>query len=174
LTSSAIALVGAGAVGMFVGAGTLAPVVARPMSGLLGRPLAALLGTPGRLGRENSMRSPRRTAQSAGALMVGLALVSAIAVLGASLSESAKSEVDNAIRGAYIVTGPNSGFSNTVAPAISRIPGVGVVSTAYKGPFELKGAQQSLVGVTPAGLPHTVNLAMTAGHGPPPWPPGSC
>jgi putative ABC transport system permease protein len=167
LTSSAIALVGAGAVAMFIGAGTLAPVVARPMSGVLGRPLAKLLGTPGRLGRENSMRSPRRTAQTAAALMVGLALVSAIAVLGASLSKSAKSEVDDAIRAAYIVTGPNSGFSNTVAPAVSRIPGVGVVSTAYKGPFELRGEQQSLVGVTTAGLPHTVNLAITAGHGAP-------
>ena len=35
------------------------------------------------------MRSPRRTAQTASALMVGLALVSAIAVFGASLSRSA-------------------------------------------------------------------------------------
>jgi putative ABC transport system permease protein len=42
-----------------------------------------------------------------------------------------------------------------------------VVSTAYKGPFELRGEQQSLVGVTTAGLPHTVNLAITAGHGAP-------
>jgi len=167
LTSSAIGLVGAGAVAIFIGAGMLAPVVARPMSGVLGRPLAALLGTPGRLGRENSMRSPRRTAQTAGALMVGLALVSAIAVLGASLSTSAKSEVDSAIRAAYIITGPNSGFSNTVAPAVSRIPGVGVVSTAYKGPFELRGAQQSLVGVSTPGLPQTVNLAITAGRGAP-------
>jgi len=167
LTAPTIALVGAGAVAMFIGAGMLAPVVARPMSGVLGRPLAALLGTPGRLGRENSMRSPRRTAQTAAALMVGLALVSAIAVLGASLSKSAKSEVDSAIRAAYIVTGPNSGFSNTVAPAVSRIPGVGVVTTAYKGPFELRGGQQSLVGVTTAGLPQTVNLAITAGRGAP-------
>ena len=167
LTSSAIALVGTGAVAMFIGAGTLTPVVARPMSGVLGRPLAKLLGTPGRLGRENSMRSPRRTAQTAAALMVGLALVSAFAVLGASLSKSAKSEVDNAIRAAYIVTGPNSGFSKTVAPAVSRIPGVGVVSTAYKGPFELRGEQYSLVGVTTAGLPQTVNLAITAGYGAP-------
>ena len=66
---------------MFIGAGMLAPIVARPIAGTLGRPLAALLGTPGRLGRENSMRSPRRTAQTAAALMVGLALVSTIAVI---------------------------------------------------------------------------------------------
>jgi len=167
LTASAIALVGVGAVAVFIGAGILAPIVARPLSGALGRPLARLLGTPGRLGRENSMRSPRRTAQTAAALMVGLALVSAIAVLGASLSASAKSEVDSAIRADDIITGPGSGFSKTVAPTVSWLPGVGTVSTAYKGQFELRGSQQSLVGVTPADLAQTVNLAITAGHGAP-------
>ena len=74
---------GLGALAVFIAAGMLVPIVARPLSSALGRPLAALLGTPGRLGRENSMRNPRRTAQTAAALMVGIALVSTIAVLGA-------------------------------------------------------------------------------------------
>ncbi len=97
LTKPAIALVGLGTLAVFVAAGMLASIVARPMAGVLGRPLVALLGTPGKLGRENAMRNPRRTAQTAAALMVGLALVSAIAVLGASLSASGKSDVDNAV-----------------------------------------------------------------------------
>ena len=84
LTAPAIQLVGLGAVLIFIGVARLAPAVARPLSSVLGRPLAGLLGMSGRLGRENSMRSPRRTAQTASALMVGLALVSAIAVFGAS------------------------------------------------------------------------------------------
>ena len=50
------------------------------------------------------MRSPRRTAQTAAALMVGLALVSTIAVFGASLSNSATSSVDNAVSADYIIT----------------------------------------------------------------------
>ena len=75
----AIALVGLGAVGIFIGVGMLAPMVARPMASVIGRPAGrACLGISGRLGRENSMRSPRRTAQTAAALMVGLALVSAM------------------------------------------------------------------------------------------------
>ncbi len=165
LTAPAIGLVGLGAVAMFIGAGMLAPIVARPMSSALGRPLAALLGTPGRLGRENSMRSPRRTAQTAAALMVGMALVSAIAVLGASLSKSATSNVDSAVTADYIITGPSSGFSTSVAPAVSRIPGVATVTTVYKGQFELRGSLQSLAGVTPTDLPRTVHLAITAGSG---------
>jgi putative ABC transport system permease protein len=111
------------------------------------------------------MRSPRRTAQTAAALMVGLALVSAIAVLGASLSQSARSSVDDAITADYIITGPSSGFSSAVGPAVSRLPGMATVSTVYKGQFELRGSLSSLAGVTAADLPQTVHLAVTAGSG---------
>ena len=107
------------------------------------------------------MRSPRRTAQTAAALMVGMALVSAIAVLGASLSQSATRSVDSAVTADYIITGPSSGFSISVAPAVSRIPGVAVVSSVYQGQFELSGSISSLVGVTPANLPQTVHLGIT-------------
>ena len=124
LTKPAIQLVGIGAVAIFIGIGMLAPIVARPMSSAIGRPLARLLGISGKLGRENSMRSPRRTAQTASALMVGLALVSTIAVFGASLSKSATDSVDNAINADYIITsssqGGSGGFSNSVATAAAR------------------------------------------------------
>jgi putative ABC transport system permease protein len=165
LTAPATLLVGLGAVAVFMAAGMLAPIVARPMSGALGRPLAALLGTPGRLGRENSMRSPRRTAQTAAALMVGIALVSAVAVLGASLSQSAKTNLDSAVTAEDLITGPSSGFSTSVAAAVSRITGVVTVTNVYKGQFELRGSVSSLDGVDPAGLKRTVHLAITAGSG---------
>ena len=58
LAKPAIALVGVGAVAIFLGAATLAPAIARPLSSVIGRPLARVLGEPGKLGRENSMRSP--------------------------------------------------------------------------------------------------------------------
>jgi putative ABC transport system permease protein len=167
LVAQEILLVGVGAMAIFVGAGMLAPIVARPLSSALGRPPAALLGMPGRLGRENSMRSPRRTAQTAAALMVGLALVSAIAVIGASLSKSATSSVEHAVTADYLITGPSSGFSTSVAPAVARIPGVATVSTVYRGQFELRGSLASLVGVTPADLPRTVRLSVMAGAGAP-------
>jgi putative ABC transport system permease protein len=167
LTAPAIWLVGLGAVAVFIAAGMLAPIVARPISGLLGRPLGALLGAPGRLGRENSMRSPRRTAQTAAALMVGIALVSAIAVLGASLSQSASTNLESAVTAEDIITGPSSGFSTSIAAAVSRIPGVSTVTNVYKGQFELRGSLASLAAVTPAGLRRTVHLGITAGSGAP-------
>jgi putative ABC transport system permease protein len=168
LTRPAIQLVGLGAVAVFLGIGMLAPVVARPMSSVLGRPLARLLGISGKLGRENSMRSPRRTAQTSSALMVGLALVSTIAVFGASVSRSATSSVDNAISADFIIT-PSTlgafGFSASVAPAVAKVPGVASVSTVYNGRFVAHGAVSSVTAVSAQDLGRTVILRMESGSG---------
>ncbi len=167
LTKPLIAFVGLGALLGFVGVTLLAPVVARPMASAIGRPLARLLGMSGRLGRENSMRSPRRTAQTASALMVGLALVSVIAVFGASLSRSATASVQQAIRADIIISTPNngqSGFSTTVAPRAAAVPGVTATSTVYSDQFELQGAVQSLTAVSTYQLAQTLNLQMTEGN----------
>jgi putative ABC transport system permease protein len=172
LEKPAIQLVGLGAVAIFIGIGMLAPVVARPMSSALGRPLAGLLGISGKLGRENSMRSPRRTAQTSSALMVGLALVSTIAVFGASLSKSATSSVDQAINADYIITSSSTGagaggFSNSVAAAASHIPGVAAVSAVYSGDFELQNSLVTMTAVSTDHLPATVKLRIDAGSGAP-------
>jgi putative ABC transport system permease protein len=170
LKKPAIQLVGVGAVAIFIGIGMLAPIVARPMASVLGRPLARLLGTSGKLGRENSMRSPRRTAQTSSALMVGLALVSTIAVFGASLSRSATSSVDQAVSADYIITNSGTGsggFSNSVATITSRIPGVTAESTVYAGQFEFRGSVSGLTAVSTDQLSKTVILRLDAGAGAP-------
>ncbi len=167
LTQPAIALVGLGAVLIFVGVAMLAPAVARPMASVIGRPLARLLGTSGRLGRENSMRSPRRTAQTSAALMVGLALVSAIAVFGASLSRSATSSVDNAISADLIISttskNGSGSFSTTVPKVASGVPGVTASNTVYGDQFEVRGSLESLLGLGTQNLSETVILDMTSG-----------
>ena len=167
LSKPAIQLVGLGAVLIFVGVAMLAPAVARPMASVIGRPLARLLGTSGRLGRENSMRSPKRTAQTASALMVGLALVSAIAVFGASLSRSATSSVDNAISADLIVSSTNKSgtgtFGAAVPKAASSVPGVTATSVVYGGQFEVRHSLEGLLGLGTKDLSKTVILNMTAG-----------
>ncbi|HUD69442.1 MAG TPA: FtsX-like permease family protein [Acidimicrobiales bacterium] len=166
LTKPAIQLVGLGAVCVFVSVAQLAPAVARPMSSVLGRPLARLLGASGKLGRENSMRSPRRTAQTSSALMVGLALISAVAVFGASLSTSATSSIDNAISAALIIT-PSSaaagGFSNSVPATAAAVSGVAASSTVYSGEFEFRRSLGTLAGVSPTSVGHTLILKMSTG-----------
>jgi putative ABC transport system permease protein len=167
LVAPAIQLVGLGAVLIFIGVARLAPAVARPMSSVLGRPLARLLGMSGRLGRENSMRSPRRTAQTASALMVGLALVSAIAVFGASLSKSATQSIDKAINADLIVLATNNmgqgTFGTTVPTTASTVPGVTASSSVYGGQFEVRGDIKSLAAVGTTNLSDTLNLSMNSG-----------
>ena len=178
LTEPAIALVGLGAVLIFVGVAMLAPAVARPMASVIGRPLARLLGMSGRLGRENSMRSPRRTAQTASALMVGLALVSAIAVFGASLSRSATSSVDNAISADLIITTP----SNDGNGRVQQLGGPSLASPSpgsrpprpCTGPVRVPASRSRPLRPSSTEPPaETVILNMTAGTSRR-WPPASC
>ena len=118
------------------------------------------------------MRSPKRTAQTAAALMVGLALVSTIAVFGASLSQSATGSIDQALRADYIVTGggnggPATGFSTSVATTAASIPGVTAVTSVYNGQFLFGSSVATLGGVTTPGLAETINLRMQSGSGEP-------
>lgn len=159
-----VTLVGVGSGALLIARAMLVPLVARPLAGLLGRPLRALVGTPGRLGRENSMRSPRRTAQTAAALMVGIGLVSTIGVLGASLSASATDQIDSAVNADYLITS-SGGFSRSVPSELSRLPGVDAITDVYRGQFEFRGSLSSLAAVTPARLGQTVNLHVVHGSG---------
>jgi putative ABC transport system permease protein len=163
LAKPVIALVGVGAVGIFVGVAMLSPALARPISSVVGRPLARRM--PGRLGRENSMRSPRRTAQTASALMVGLALVAAMSVFGASLSKSATASVDDAIRADLIVSTSNGAgnFSDAVVAEAAAVPGVTETNAIYGGQFEIRNTLASLIAVSTQHLADTVILRMASG-----------
>jgi putative ABC transport system permease protein len=165
LARPAIQLVGAGAACIFLGAAMLAPAVARPLSSVIGRPLARLLGVPGKLGRENSMRSPRRTAHTAAALMVGLALVAAMSVFGASVTKSATSSVDDAISADLLVTTANGSgqLSQSVPATASAVPGVTATTTVYQSPFEFQNLLVTLTAVSTQHLGGTLILRMTAG-----------
>jgi putative ABC transport system permease protein len=157
-----IGIVGFGALLLFIAAAMLLPLLAGPLSGAIGRPLAAMLGMPGRLGRENSLRNPHRTAQTAAALMIGIALVSTITVLGSSLSASTTDSIDNAIKADYLITSSN--VSNNVAQIAGAIHGVGTITKIYHGQFETGGSVQTLVAATPKQLSQTVSLDTTAGQ----------
>jgi putative ABC transport system permease protein len=163
LAQPAIGLVGAGAAGLFLGVAMLSPGIARPLASVIGRPLARTLGVAGKLGRENSMRSPRRTAQTAAALMIGLALVSAMATFGASLSRSATASADQAISADLIVTPSGSGQVSNAAASVAAVPGVTTATAFYLGRFEFQQTVTTLTAVSTAHLADTVILRMTAG-----------
>ncbi|MBA3691032.1 MAG: ABC transporter permease, partial [Actinobacteria bacterium] len=162
-TGNAGPLVGAGAALTFVGVAVLSPLFARPLAAFIGRPFRAG-ALPGRLGRENAMRNPRRTASTSAALMIGLGLVAFVAVSGASLKASANATLDRSLKADFIVGTPNfSPFSPQVTTDLAVDPAFGAVSAIRQGQVRIDGATTFLTGLDPATFGAVVDFPMMSG-----------
>ncbi|WP_419842237.1 ABC transporter permease [Candidatus Poriferisodalis sp.] len=110
---------GTGAAVTFVAVAVLSPLVARSVVSLLARPLEWLMPISGRLARANAARNPRRTAATAVALTIGLALVTMVSIVGQSLKTSFGERLASAVRADFVVTGPaQSGLPKTLSAEI--------------------------------------------------------
>ncbi len=118
-------VVGVAAFLVFIGVAMLSPLVARPVSQFLGWVPARLRGMSGVLARENAMRNPRRTATTASALMIGLALVTLVSIIGASAKLSFEKIIDDSVRADFLVQGKgfiNRGFTPAIAESLAAEP----------------------------------------------------
>ncbi|MDN3355233.1 FtsX-like permease family protein [Actinomadura sp. DC4] len=165
LAGGPIALLGAGAALVFVGVAMLAPVISRPVVRVLGAAYPRLFHTPGRLATQNALRNPRRTAATASALMIGLALVSAISVMSSSAKASISGQVDKEFAADYMVTPVSPGFDPAEpAKAVRAVPGVRLVTSAYQGRFKVGTQQHSFLATErPADLVQAAKLSLTSG-----------
>lgn len=93
-----ITVLALGAVMVFIGVAILNPLWISPFVKGLAAPLVAVSDVPGRLARDNIGRNRTRSASTAAALMVGLALVSLVLVVG----ESFKATVSRGAETAYL------------------------------------------------------------------------
>jgi putative ABC transport system permease protein len=120
-------LLGFGAVLMMFGFALLAPTLVRPLSAIVGKPLPGLTG---HLATENARRQPQRTAVTASALMIGVALVVFVAIFAAGIRATIDEGIDKQVRAAGIVT-HQDGFSplpNGVVDELRKVDGVSGVS----------------------------------------------
>ncbi|MDT0275437.1 ABC transporter permease [Blastococcus goldschmidtiae] len=161
---SAASLVGLGALGLILGATALSPVLARPFLRGVGAVLPAIWGTTGRLAQENAVRNPRRTAATASALMIGLALVSAFSVIGASTNASIDKLIAGSVRAEFVVSSAvGQPFSTDVATRISEVDDVETVMPLRWGQALLDGDITFLTAVDPSGLDRSVELTWVSG-----------
>jgi putative ABC transport system permease protein len=121
----------AGVLGSFIGVALLTPLVARPVVALVGSLFAWSM--PGKLGRINSGRNPRRTAITAAALMVGLALITGVNVILASATASLRHLGDTQVKADLIISGEQTDrglptFDPAVLEKTKKLPGVQEVS----------------------------------------------
>ena len=129
--TGALQSVGFGAAAMLVSLIVLGPIIARPFSKLLGSPISALRGVPGHLARENAARSPKRTAATAAALMIGVALVGFITIFASSTRESIDAELTRGLKADLIVQSASfdSGIPLALTDEIRGADGVQAVGS---------------------------------------------
>jgi len=162
--SSAASLVGLGAWLLLLGVAVLSPVLNRPIMRVLGAAYPRLFGSVGRLSRENALRNPRRSAATASALMIGLALVTAISILGASTNASVTGVIDRVVGADYVVNNATkTPFSPQVADQLARVPGVQDVTRQRVGAIQVAGKQTFFSAVSPTFVDAAVHLNVSAG-----------
>jgi putative ABC transport system permease protein len=148
-TGNRLASLGFGILLLFFGVSANAARIVRPLAEVLGWPGARIGGTAGSLARDNTKRNPKRTASTASALMIGLALVTFVAILGQGIRSSFESAVDDLLRSDYALTSTDTFTPLTVAAekAVATSPVATTVSGIRAGSARAYGSTRNLTGV---------------------------
>jgi putative ABC transport system permease protein len=166
-SSSAAGMTGGGAAAILFAVSLYSPRLVRPLASLAGRPIERVRGMPGRLARENAMRKPGRTAVTAAALMIGVALVTFVTVFAAGINNSTADAIDRNLQGDVIVQNTD-GFAPipaSVAEDVRRVEGVDKVSTVRFGTARVDGRKgtSEVAGVVPAEVTDVLSLEWKEG-----------
>jgi len=126
----------------FIGVALLTPIISRPIVSLLGRIFS--WSVPGKLGRLNSARNPRRTAVTAAALMISVALVTGMSTVFSSATKSIDKAVSTQLKAELIIAGQQNSplpptFDKTVVAKAEQVPGVKEVAAFYYEPARVDG-----------------------------------
>ncbi len=153
---------GLGVAAVFVGVTLLSPRLVAPIASAVGRPLERFRGVPGRIARENAVRNPARTAVTAAALMIGLALVAFVGIFAAGIRASIDDAIDKTFASDLSVAN-NDGFSDIpirVGDAIAGVEGVEAASPIRYTENEVLGVDGGgfLTLVDPATAPDVLEL----------------
>jgi putative ABC transport system permease protein len=163
-TLALVLLLGLGILGLFVGVAFAAPHMVEPLTRLVGWPARRSGGVAGELANSNSVRNPSRTASTAAALMIGLTLVTVVAVLGAGMRNTVESAVTDQVDAAYILNGSDGEpFDAAEGSALARVPGVTAASHVRDDQALVAGKEQDVTGVDPATIAHFYRFDWTDG-----------
>jgi putative ABC transport system permease protein len=150
-TAPRLLSLGVGVLLLFIGVSMNASRIVRPLAAVLGAPARSIGGAPGILARDNATRNPSRTASTASALMIGLALVTFVAIFSAGTFKSFEGAVDQLFIADYAVTATNT-FTPIDAAAGNALvgkPGVSDVTPIRAGSSHFLGSDHNLTAVQP-------------------------
>ncbi|MFD6166899.1 ABC transporter permease [Oerskovia sp. NPDC060287] len=158
-------LLAVGASAALVGVLVLSPAIAGPVITVLAAPAVAAIRPLGRLARGNVTRSPRRTSNTAGALLIGMALVSATGVIAASTQASVRSIVDEQVRADYVVqaAAATGALPPGVTDAVTGLPAVGQALALRLGTLDVDGEPSGATVVPPGFFAEALDAPVVEG-----------
>lgn len=158
---------GVGCVALFFGVALVSSHLVPPLARFVGAPGAFIGRAAGKLARENAMRAPGRTAATAAAMMIGLALIVFVSVLARGFTRSTEVTIGENVYAPYIISHSDgyTPISNDVAPLIARVPGV-TEAVAIRSEFGKVGSTRTWVaGVDPETIASVWKMRWKKGSG---------
>ena len=163
-TTQVLVWMGLGALLIFLGVALFSSRLVRPLAHVLGWPATRIGGAAGLLARDNSRRNPQRTASTAAALMIGLALVTLVATLAAGIVNSFRGAVNDLFTGDYAITAQNnfSPIPTSAAEAAAQVPGVTAVGNVRTGEARIFDTTEFATAVDP-GMQQVISMDWVEG-----------
>jgi putative ABC transport system permease protein len=157
-------LIAGGVLGLFMGIALLAPSLVKPLARVVGWPARRAGGVAGDLAGANAVRNPSRTASTAAALMIGLTLVTVVAVLGSGINAGTKKAITDQLHAGYVVDGKDSlPFRADEGEKLAATPGVQGASHVRADQAIVQGKENTITGVDPATIARFYTFRWTTG-----------
>ena len=150
-TSDRLLSIAAGVLLLFLGVAMLASRLVRPIAAVVGLPARSAGGAAGRLASGNSVRNPGRTASTAAALMIGIALVAFIATLTNGMKASNRQAIEDQVAADYVVTSLDgyTPFVSAAGDALADSPAPEMVTSVRSDAGLVNGDSAEIGGLEP-------------------------
>lgn len=157
--------VGAGILGVVLGVALISPLVGRPVIAGIGWFYRGVFGAVGLMAEQNAQRNPRRTAATASALMIGVTLVSMMAVFGASAKASIDKSIDAEFVSDFVVSSAvGIPFSPSIAQEMRSVPGVEDVASFRFDRPKVEGSEETVMAGEARQLGSVLGLKAVEGN----------
>ncbi len=164
-TGDRFILLGVGVLALFIGVALLSSRAVIPLTRVVGWPARRIGGASGKLAEGNAMRDPGRTASTAAALMIGIALVTFVGVLAQGLRVSNSHAIEQQIQADLVVTSQDgyTEFPAAVGDATAEIEGTDAVSNVRQDVAEVAGSGANLTGLDGSSINQVYGFRWTDG-----------
>jgi putative ABC transport system permease protein len=153
-TADRLLSIAVGVLLLFFGVAMLSSRLVKPIAALVGLPARKAGGVAGQLASGNAVRNPGRTASTAAALMIGIALVAFVATLTNGMKASNRQAIEEQVIADYVVTASDgyTPFPATVGDSLSDSHVSEVVTHVRSGNAEVNGNDAQVSGIDPDGI----------------------